>query len=220
MPVFPLRVPLPEPFYSDDTEAPFAECLVCDRSLLGGTTEYLIEKAYRRFSAYDVQETVFEYAICLECHLEIAASFSETSRHRCDAYFDEHVDLADRAVRLLQDPATPTDADDRTDAPLLQSGPLVRPDVGPEDVNLDDWLDRCVVHETPRGDLDEYQILAYCVGDELLLTHLPLVIGGTAMDEIVQRLSNETIDELGGFRDEYFGLPPDLQRDLSGPVLA
>lgn len=193
---------------------------MCDRSLLDGTTEYLIEKAYRRFSEYDVQETVFEYAICLECHLEIAASFSETSRHRCNAYFDQHVDLPGRAARLLRDAEDAPDADEVEEANRLQSGPFVRTGPDPEDVALDDWLDRCVIHDTPRDDLDEYQVLAHCVGNELLLTHLPLVIGGAAMDEIVQRLSNETIDELGGFRNEYFGLPPELQHDLSGPILA
>ena len=82
------------------------------------------------------------------------------------------------------------------------------------------WTQHCIVHDTPKEELDEYQILAHCRGDDMLLTHLPLMIGGPAVDDLVQRLSNETLDELGGFRDEYFGLPPELEQNPQGPVLA
>jgi hypothetical protein len=235
MPVFPLRIPIPERFHSDETEAPFSECLVCECSLLDASTEYLIEKAYRRFAEYDVQETVFEYAICMECHLEIVESFSEPSQQRCESYFDERVDLPGRAQRLLADPIDApegaADADETagdaageenaaSDHTMVTGGPLVRHGPDPEDVDLDDWLDACIVHGTAPEEMDEYQILGHCVGDEMLVTHLPLMIGSAAMDEVAQLLSNETLDELGGFRDEYFGLPPELKRDLSGPVLA
>ena len=225
MPVFPLRLPIPDTFHSDDTDAPFSECLVCERSLLDASTEYLIEKAYRRFDEYDVQETVFEYALCMDCHFEIVASFSDVSRQRCEAYFDERVDLSERAARLLsplRNEPTPHGAasDEAGDASPVTGGPLVAPDVDPADIDLADWLDGCVVHETAAEDMDEYQILAHCVGDEMLVTHLPLMIGGDAMAELTQLLSASTLDDLGGFRDEYFGLPPELKRDLSGPVLA
>jgi hypothetical protein len=226
--VLPTRIPIPDLFHSDDAEAPFEACLVCERPLLDGSAEYLIEKAYRRFPEYEVRETVFEYAICLECHLDIVDSFSDLSQQRCESYFDEHVDLRDRAARLLRraidasrtgDDAT-EDGRDAAPASSLRDGPLVRRGPAPEDVDLDNWLDGCVVTGTSPEEMGEYQLLGHCVGDEMLLTHLPLMIGGDAMDAIVQLLSNETLDELGGFRNEYFGLPPELQRDLSGPVIA
>ncbi len=190
--MLPKRVPIPPTFYADDTEAPFDECLVCERALRDGSTEYVIEKGYRSFEAYDVQETVFGYALCMRCHATLSQSFSAESKQRCEAYLNDHVDLQARTAALLDDDS-----------------------VAPER-----WTRRCIVHDTPKEDLQEYQILAHCHGDDLLLTHLPLLIGGAAIDELVQRLSNETLDELGGFRDEYFGLPPELKRNLQGPVLA
>jgi len=190
--VLPKRVPIPPTFHADDTEAPFEECLMCEQSLRDGSTEYVIEKGYRSFRTYDVEETVFGYALCLRCHATLSQSFSGASKERCQAYLSEHVDLQARTAALLEE-----------DAP-----------------HPDQWMQRCIVHGTPKAELEEYQILAHCHGDDLLLTHLPLLIGGPAIDALVQRLSNETIDELGGFQDEHFGLPPELKRNLQGPVLA
>jgi hypothetical protein len=191
--VLPKRVPIPPTFYADDTEAPFEECLVCERALRDGSTEYVIEKGYRSFEAYDVQETVFGYALCLRCHATLSQSFSTASKHRCQSYLSEQVDIRARTASLFEEETTADPAR---------------------------WTQHCIVHDTPKEELEEYQILAHCHGDDLLLTHLPLLIGGPAIDELVQRLSNETIDELGGFRDEHFGLPPELKRNLQGPVLA
>ena len=190
--MLPERIAIPESFHSTETEEPFSTCLACETSLLDGPTEYLIEKGYRRYEAYDVQENVFEYAVCMDCHTEMRQSFSDASKQRCQAYLAEHIDLADRTGRLL-DAESPDPAD---------------------------WTRRCVVHGTPRDELEEYQVMAHCRGDEMLLTHLPLLMGGPAMDDLAELLSDETIDELGGFRDEHLGLPPELKRDLQGPVVA
>jgi hypothetical protein len=191
--LLPQRVPIPERFHSDEKDAPFAHCLQCDRPLLkGDPTEYLVEKAYRRYDAYDVEETIFEYALCIECHREMAASFSDLSRKRCNAYFAERVDLDARIGALL-------------------SG---------EAVEVGRWMKQCVAHGTPAGDLEEYQVLAHCVGNEMVLSHLPLLIGGPAMEEVAECLSAETRDELGGFRDDHFGVPPELQTAPQSPALA
>jgi len=186
------RVPIPPSLYAEETEAPFETCLVCDRPLRDGSTEYVIEKGYRSFDAYDVEETVFGYALCMGCHSTLSQSFSAASRQRCQSYLHEHVDLRARTASLLG-----------ADSPAPEQ-----------------WTERCIVHGTPKEELEAYQILAHCHGDDLLLTHLPVLLGGRAVDALVQRLSNETLDELGGFRDEYFGLPPELRGNLQGPVLA
>ena len=190
--MFPKRIPIPESFYSIETEEPISQCLACDTALLEDSTEYLIEKGYRQYEAYDVQETVFEYALCMDCHAKMRQSFSEISKHRCQAYLAEHIDLAERTGALLGDESPDPSA----------------------------WTRRCAVHDTPREDLREYQVMAHCQGETLMLTHLPLLMGGPAVNALVDRLSDETIDDLGGFRDEHLGLPPELKRDLQGPVLA
>ena len=190
--MLPKRVPIPPSFYAEDTGAPFEECLACERSLLEKSVDYVIEKGYRTFEDYDVEETVFGYALCMRCHATLSLSFSALSKRRCQSYLDEHVDLRERAAALLEA--------DTTD---------------PER-----WTRRCIVHDTPRAELQEYQLLTHFRGDELMLTHLPLLIGGPAVEALVERLSNDTLDELGGFRDEHFGVPPELQRQPQGPVLA
>ena len=190
--MLPEQIPIPESLHSIETGAPIATCLACDRSLLDGPTEYLIEKGYRQYEAYDVQETVFGHALCMDCHATMRQSFSDASKRRCQAYLSKHVDLAGRTERLL-------DADSRDPA---------------------DWTRRCVVHGTPRQELEEYQIMAHCQGDELLLTHLPLLMGGPAIDALVQRLSSETLDDLSGLRDEHLGPSPELKHDLQGPIVA
>ncbi len=189
--MLPVRVPIPEAFYSNETDAPFEACLVCDRPLLEDRSEYLIEKGIRRFEAYDVEETVFGYAMCVECHATVNRSFSALSKQRCQAYLAEHLDLSNRTATLLEE----------------------------ETIDPRRWTRHCIVHDTPKEDLREYQMLAHCQGKTMLLTHLPLMIGGPAMDALAQRLSNETLDDLRGFQDEYFGLPPELEQDLQGPIL-
>lgn len=196
--VLPRRVPLSDVFHASDTGEPFDACLMCERPLLDPQTEYVIEKACRRFEAYDVTETVFEYALCLSCHVEVAASLSDASRQQCETYFTDRVDLRARASSLL------TRAQET--APAGTDNPV---DVRP-------WIDACIAHGTPVRELKEYQILAHCVGNDLVLSHMPLVVGGRAMDELTQLLSQETIDALGGFREEHFGVPPELQ---SEPIL-
>lgn len=216
--LFPERIPIPEIFHSADLSAPFERCLVCDRSLLDGAQEYLIEKAVKQYPEYDVREIVIEYALCLTCHAEMQNTISEASKLALETYFLENAALHRRAFSRLADAAAssepPEGADAAEDAAAShESGPNQDPDV-------QDWLDRCIIHDTPIGELNEFQLIGHCAGREMLLTHMPLVIGGPAMDEIVQHLSNETLDELGGFRDEHFGLPPEFSRDIPGPILA
>ncbi len=190
--LLPTRVPIPPTFYAEGTEQPFQECLACERPLRDGSTEYVIEKGYRSFPNYDVEETVFGYALCIHCHSSLSNSFSKPSKRRCQTYLNEHVNLRRRTATLLER----------------------------ESVDPTQWTQHCIVHDTPKEELQEYQVLAHCHGEDLLLTHLPLLIGGPAVDALVQRLSNETLDELGGFRNEHFGVPPELQKNPQGPILA
>lgn len=193
--MLPKRVPIPPTFYAEDTDAPFDECLACEQSLRDGSVDYVIEKGFRSYEGYDVQETVFGYALCMPCHASLSDSFSEASKQRCSSFLNEHMDLSERTAALL------TNGED-------------------DAIDPSDWTQHCVVYGTPKDELQEYQVLAHCRGEEMLVTHLPLMIGGPAVEALVDRLSNETIDELGGFRDEYFGVPPELQQNPQGPVLA
>lgn len=217
--LFPERIPIPEIFHSADTRAPLERCLVCERPLLDTDQEYLIEKAMRQYPEYEVNEVIIEYALCLDCHADMQNSISEASKHALETYFLENADLHQRIVSLMAD-ESPRDLDLSEDADADRPGSDPSEDRDEEPPDLEKWLDRCIIHGTPMDELEEFQLVGHCVGREMLMTHMPLVIGGPAMDEIIQELSNETLDELGGFRDEYFGLPPEFSRDVPGPILA
>ncbi len=212
--LFPERIPIPEIFHSADTRAPLEHCLVCERPLLDTEEEYLIEKAMRQYPDYELKEVIIEYALCLDCHADMQNSISDASKHALETYFLDNANLHQRIVSLMADEfPSHLGASDEADVDLPEED-------NEEPPNLEKWLDRCIIHGTPMDDLEEFQLVGHCVGREMLLTHMPLVIGGPAMDEIIQKLSNETLDELGGFRDEYFGLPPEFSRDVPGPILA
>ena len=181
---FPMRqVPIPPVLHSDVEERPFEHCLHCERPLLDGSTPYLIEKAYRRIAAYGATEVIFEYAMCAACYGELWTKLSDTSRQRMDAYFDAHFDVEARLARLR-------DADPADLAP---------------------WLDTCLITGASTAGLSEYQLVGQCLGDRLVLSHIPAAIGGPALEALSGLLSQETKDELGGFMDDHFGLPPELR---------
>lgn len=186
----PLRsVPIPEVLYSEETGAPFARCLQCERDLHAGGVPYLIEKAFRAVPDYDARETVFEYALCLTCYESLSAALSEASRARIQAFVAERVDFGARAADLLSE----------------------------EDAAPARWLDRCIVDGSPAGALGEYQLLAHCQGNRLVLSHLPCLIGGPAIEAMTALLSQKTRDELGGFQNDLLGPAPDVEELLTGP---
>lgn len=179
-------IEIPRIFYSDANNTLFDRCLGCDVFLLEDGRQYIIEKAYRRYAGYGAQDTVFEYAMCFDCFVSLQGAMSETSMQRVRSYFDRHVDLVERRKTLL----------------------------AKEQVNIDDWMDRCLVKGTPIGELEEYQIFGHCDGKDLLFTLFPYAIGGEAINEISLLLSNKTLGEIDGFMDDHFGLPPELRKLL------
>lgn len=188
-------VPIPEAFYSSETGAPFQTCIDCGQSLLGGETQYLIEKAVRRFRPFESRDVVFEYALCLDCYEQVHAALSEESCARIEAFFAEHVDVGERARMLLHH---------------LEGD--VETDTWP-------WLDHCVVTGKPVDELDEYQLVCHCMGASAVLTHVPCLISGAAIDHLAALLSSETLDELGRFRDRITDLPPELAPLDHSPLL-
>lgn len=178
-------IEIPPVFRSDMTGQMFERCLVCERYLLEDGVPYLIEKAYKYRQQFRTREIIFEYAMCLDCQEELRNSFSRESRIRIDQYFAEHVDLARRRRELLESAA----------------------------MDVDQWLSQCVIKKTPLAEMDEYQMLCQCDGRYMLFAYLPYTLSGAAMDEIMQLLSNKTLDRLDGFIDEYFGLPPEFRED-------
>lgn len=184
-------VPVPRVFYSDATQEPFAACIDCGRHLLEDGTQYIVEKAFRSYKGFEARDTVFEYALCLECRDALSETLSAESKERIDAYFAERTDLVKRREALLSD------------------GKL----------DVDEWIGRCVVTGERTSAMEEYQILCQCDGSDMLFGYVPYAIGGNAIDEVVSLLSNATIDELNGFSDQHLGIPPELEDIFAKRVL-
>lgn len=93
----PFTIPLPEIFWSFETDAPIRSCLVCGRDLIESDEHYLIEKAFSK------GEVIFEYALCLACHSGLMEELSENSLKLIRNYFEEHAELEKRRERIASE---------------------------------------------------------------------------------------------------------------------
>jgi len=182
-----ILVDIPRVFHAHGSNSPFTKCMNCDCLLIN--TEYVIEKAIRRYKEFSSTDTIFEYAICMKCHEEFVNSYSASSLSKIQNYFLENADVDNKRAVLRE---------------KLRDGQF----------NIDEWISHCIVKGTPVSDLTEYQIGCQCVGNKMVVMNMPFMIGHEAMDEIAQLLSEKTRGEMDRFIDEFFGLPPELKKLL------
>jgi len=157
---------------------------MCEKVLDDGT-RYMIEKALRYNKKFNITETLFEYAICAACHEKIAVKLSQESLQRLGNYFAETMDHSNRTALLF---TTSTD--------------------------LNEWIGKCAVKGTNVKDCTEYQMCCECEGEQMMMSHLPMMLSEEAMLEMNELLSAETKDELDRFRDDFLGIPPELKELL------
>ena len=177
---------IPPVFHSYSEERTFQQCISCNVYLLSTDTEYLIEKAFRRYPGFDTQDVIFEYAMCLRCAERMRQELSRESMRNIQQFFDQRVDFYGRRQEMLYEYG----------------------------LNSDAWLDRCIVTGKPRAELQEYQIYGHCRGDRFLFSYLPYMISDEAVDAMTGLLSEKTKGEIDGFIDDNFGLPPELKQPI------
>jgi hypothetical protein len=87
-----METKIPEILNSYETGEPFTNCIDCDRYLLDGKVTYLIEKAIRQYhqEGYTAKDTIFEYAMCLDCAEHIKADMSNASRLAMESYMSQN----------------------------------------------------------------------------------------------------------------------------------
>lgn len=76
-------------FYNSDTDAPFTNCMTCNKLLLDNE-EYMIEKAMRRVPNLGIEEVIFEYAMCMSCAEDFRERMSKDSLEKIEAFFIEN----------------------------------------------------------------------------------------------------------------------------------
>jgi hypothetical protein len=165
-------IPVPEIFWSFETGQPIRRCGLCDCDLMEPGTNYLIEKAFRN------GETIFEHALCMDCHTESVAQMSAESMQRIHSYFSEHVDMEKRYAQALEDYRT----------------------------DHEKWISHCLVKRYPAQECGEHQLYGFCIDKNLIFNGTPYILSGEVIDEILELLSSETIDALGELSDRLFRL--------------
>lgn len=179
-------LPIPDIFLNSDTKAPLSHCIQCDHDLMQGDRFYMIEKVFKRYLQLDSTQVLFEYAVCSECYERMRGALSKESMINLSAYMMTNTDFQAMQVRMKEHPEDP-----------------------------EKWLSHCMIKGMPKEELTEFQMGACFKGDKLVTNFMPpFMIGNVAMEEMNELLSKETKDEMDGFMDDNFGIPPELRKDL------
>lgn len=176
--------PIPEDFYSFETNAPFEGCQVCKADLLAGEVDYFIEKAVRNYPEHDVSDVVYEYALCSHCAHDMNQKMSSSSMTNLQIYFSGNEEFMKKVNHYNQEWQNMTGS------------------------ALDET---CAMTGEHKSDLEEYMIYGHFKGDQMIKSTMPFLLSGKVMDDVAELLSDETVDELDNFMGEYFGGPPELE---------
>jgi len=179
----PILLDIPEIFYPFESTEPFAECKVCELDLTLGTTDYFVEKAVKHNITYQVKDVVFEYAICSSCAQNMQKSISPESMENMQEFFSNQQLFMSKIQAYQQGEGEP----------------------------IEELLSRCSLHNEPITEMSEYMMLGHFRGDKMIATTMPYILGERAMDQLSEIMSNETIDEMNRFKNEYFGDPVELE---------
>lgn len=190
----PKRIDIPPIFHSLLTDGLFQSCVECERPLLadavsGDNESRLVPYFVDR--VFRGTEPIVEYAMCLPCREKMCSELSKESTQRIQAYTEERVVLEDRLAMVGED-----DWDD-----------------------LDKWLGKCLITKEPREGCNEYQVVAACFGDQMIIGPTPYMISGTASREVSKLLSKKTRDRMGDFMNTHFGMPPEFADNPNAPMM-
>lgn len=184
-------IEIPDRFFSDVTDKPFESCNVCDKSLLENDVPYVIEKAMRNYEGHDFSSTIYEFAICQECHTKMQASMSKESLQNLQKYY---------AGVMHEKGSEPIMIDMNT-------------------FDMNQWLSKCFFKGDEISRMKEYQIVGQFKGSKLIMNTPPIIIGENAMKQMAGLLSDKTTDEMNGFRDKFLGPAPEIEELIYGKKL-
>lgn len=176
---------IPKAFWSDLTNKPFENCISCKCELLGDEVEYVIEKALQSTEVEGVVSTIFEYAMCMPCAGKLRSQLSSQSLKNIDSFYHEKIDFTDRRTKLANN-----------------------------ELNITDWIGECIINKRSFKPGEEYQIYGQCIGEHFLFVDMPFMLSGEAVDEMIELISNETMDELDDFMNNLTSGPPEFKELL------
>jgi len=163
---------IPEVFWSSETGDRFQKCSDCSTDLLAQGTNYLIQKAWQQ------EEVICEYALCLNCVNTLRETLSLKSKQLVENFYNEHVNFEQRMIDLIENC----------------------------DVNTESWIDHCIITQKHRSKCSAYQIYGWFIDHDIVFTGMPYMISGDAVEAIMNLLSNETLGSLDDFAGRILGL--------------
>lgn len=178
---------IPKIFWSDLNNQPFNKCISCERNLLDEHVEYMIEKAFQSTNISGVNSTIFEYAMCFDCADQLRNQLSTSSLKNIDRFYAERANFESRRNKLISF----------------------------NNLDIDLWLKDCIINQRPYQVGEEFQIYGQCVGKNFIYADMPFMISGQALEEIIELISNETMDELDNFKDKLTSGPPEFMELLN-----
>ena len=181
---------IPEIFHSFHNEGPFTRCIECDRNLLEDDCEYVIEKAIRNYPDYQTSDTIFDYAICMDCAEKIHQELSKESTQNIQKFFSERLDIGRRSQRIEQ-----------------------------ANGNVGQLIANCMITDEPKNTSREYQVFAHCKGNRINMSNPPYMLSGEVLAELAELLSEKTRDDLNGFFNKHFSPDPSLMEPTPRLVL-
>jgi len=184
-------IDIPERFFSDVTDKPFESCDICGKFLLNVDVPYVIEKVIKNYDGHNFSATVYEFAICTDCHTKMQKSMSDESLQSLHNHYSKVMSTKGNNPLMI---------DLRT-------------------FNMDNWLSKCFFDGGEISSMNEYQIVGQFKGSHLVLNTPPLIIGEKAMREMAKIISEKTTDEMNGFRDKFLGPSPEMEELINGKKL-
>jgi hypothetical protein len=177
-------VEIPNQLYSESTSQKFSFCIECDQYLLHSNIFYSIHKAIKSYKSYSTDDTIIEFAICRKCEIKLNNTYSKSSMKNLIGYYKQNFDYHGR-TELLKNFDTQI---------------------------MDKFISVCAFKNISIEKLEYYQIYSECRGSELIVSKFsPFILSEIAMEEMINLLSNKTIDSFNDFLDKFIGIPPEFK---------
>lgn len=85
--------------------------------------------------------------------------------------------------------------------------------------SIEENVGKCLIKGKAVNECTEYQIYAHCKGKNFNMSNPPYVICGEALDELIELLSDKTIDEMNRFFNKHFSPDPSIMEPTPRLIL-
>tara|TARA_R110002072_G_scaffold200529_2_gene358238 strand:- start:813 stop:1376 length:564 start_codon:yes stop_codon:yes gene_type:complete len=178
--------PIPKDFYQSNGSETMSNCKICNADLLSQELPFAFERAIKHFPEINASQIIFEIAICHNCAGENRKTMSKES------------------LKDIKDFMTSEEVQSNMAKCLEESY-----------FGEGDTLNYCLITGAPKQNINEYQIIAQCLGQNLLSGTEAFLISKKGIEIVHDLLSEETEDELDRFKRDHFGLPPEFENLLN-----